>query len=96
MPNNFVQNKNTRNLILAAGMLCCFLPFYSCTNEPYRLEPKDQIVVDSVSNQEITRLAKNLEDSCNVHFNERVKKLCDSIVEYQIKLIGRQLDRNVQ
>ena len=87
-------NKNTRSLLRAAGISVLIVSIFSCESEPYRLEAKDQQFVDSVSNNEIGRLAKILEDSCNANFDKRVKKLSDSIVEYQIKLIGRQLDRN--
>lgn len=92
MISNTSLNKKTRCIYLAAGLLTVFM-CTSCTDEPYHLNASDQLFIDSVSNKEIILLGKNLDDSCNAQFNQRVKKLCDSIVEFQIKLIGRQLER---
>lgn len=72
--------------------LSCFLFFLtSCDNE-YRLDSRDRTIIDTTSNKEIARLSKNYEDSSKSIFDRNVARLTDSIVEFQIKAIEKQLN----
>ncbi|MFZ4542731.1 MAG: hypothetical protein ACOYOA_01685 [Saprospiraceae bacterium] len=82
--------KNSQSIRYALGIIF-FLIFISCGDAPYHLQSKDQTIIDSLSNKEINSLSKNLEDSCNNNFQKNVKILTDSIVEFQIKSIEKQL-----
>ncbi len=68
----------------------------SCGEEPYRLDSKDRTIVDTTSNREIQRIIPALEDSCKAHFEANVKRLTDSLVEYQIKEIDKKLHQHKQ
>jgi hypothetical protein len=63
----------------------------SCEETPYRLESRDRVMIDSTSNKMIENLAAILEDSCKRNFDSNVKRLTDSIVEFQIKEIDKKL-----
>jgi hypothetical protein len=84
-----------KSFFLANYLLIFFLSssffFASCEETPYRLESRDRVIIDSTSNKMIENLAAVLEDSCKKNFEGNVKRLTDSIVEFQIKEIDKKL-----
>jgi hypothetical protein len=78
------------NYMLILLLLISFF-FASCEEMPYRLESRDRVMIDSTSNKMIENLAAVLEDSCKRNFDSNVKRLTDSIVEFQIKEIDKKL-----
>jgi hypothetical protein len=56
------------------------------------LDSRDRTIIDTTSNKEINRLSKIYEDSSKSIFDRNVAHLTDSIVEFQIKAIEKQLN----
>lgn len=85
-----------KNKIILANYLLILLLwnsffFAACEETPYRLESRDRVIIDSTSNKMIENLAAILEDSCKRNFDSNVKRLTDSLVEFQIKEINKKL-----
>ncbi len=73
-------------------LLSYFLIFLLSCDSEYRLDSRDRTIIDTTSNKEITRLSKIYEDSSKGIFDRNVARLTDSIVEFQIKAIEKQLN----
>lgn len=65
----------------------------SCSEEPYRLDSRDRTIIDTTANIQIQKMIPALEDSCKAHFEANVKKLTDSLVEFQIREIEKKLQQ---
>lgn len=62
-----------------------------CADEPYRLDARDKLIVDTTANRQMEQFAKEIDMQCKQNFDTQVKKLTDSIVQYQIKAIDEKL-----
>ncbi len=86
-----MKNKITLANYLLLLLLWSSFFFAACEETPYRLESRDRVIIDSTSNKMIENLAAILEDSCKKNFDSNVKRLTDSLVEFQIKEINKKL-----
>lgn len=66
----------------------------SCGEEPYRLSVSDRMIIDTTTSKQIEIMTRSLEDTCRAHFEGDVKRLTDSLIEFQIKEIDKKLQRN--
>ena len=87
------QSKVSSSFIIYHSLFILFISFFftRCEESPYRLESRDRVMIDTTSNKMIENLAAVLEDSCKRNFDSNVKRLTDSIVEFQIKEINKKL-----
>ncbi len=63
----------------------------SACNDEYRLDSRDRTIVDTTAGKEFNKINLAMEDSTKKNFDRQVKTLTDSIVEYQLKAIEKQL-----
>jgi hypothetical protein len=61
-------------------------------NDEYRLDSRDRTIVDTTAGKEFNKINIAMEDSTKKNFDRQVKVLTDSIVEYQLKAIEKQLN----
>lgn len=70
-----------------------FLILFCCAcQDSYRLDSRDRTIIDTTSSNQIVALGKILDDSFKVNHDKNVKRLSDSIIDFQLKAIQKQLD----
>jgi hypothetical protein len=73
--------------------LFLLLPLFGVAcQDSYRLDSRDRTIIDTTANNKITELRKTLDDSFKVNREKNVKRLSDSIIDFQLKAIQKQLD----
>ena len=86
--------KNKIYNVLFITVLQIFL-LESCDNT-YRLDSRDRVIVDTTANSKIAQITKNLADTALVNHDKNVKKISDSLVEFQLKAIAEKLNFSKQ
>jgi hypothetical protein len=62
----------------------------SCDNT-YHLDSRDRTIIDTTANAQIAKMTKALDDSTRVKRPINIKKISDSLVEFQLKAIAEKL-----
>lgn len=91
LKNNIKKKFTTQKLFLFISAIACLISIVSCADEPYRLDARDKLIVDTTANRQMEQFAKEIDMQCKQNFDTQVKKLTDSIVQYQIKAIDEKL-----
>ena len=94
---NFYFFGMKKNKIHNAVFIIVFQIFLleSCDNA-YRLDSRDRTIVDTTANSQIAKITKNLADTALVNHGKNVKKISDSLVEFQLKAIAEKLNFSKQ
>ena len=90
----FGIKKNKIHNTLFIMMLCIFL-LESCDNT-YRLDSRDRVIVDTTANAQIAKIDKIMKDSADLNRGKNIKKIRDSLVEFQLKAIAEKLNFSKQ
>ena len=69
--------------------------FESCDNT-YHLDSRDRMIVDTTANSKIAQITKNIADTARASHDKNVKRLSDSLVEFQLKAIEEKLNFSKQ
>jgi hypothetical protein len=65
----------------------------SCDNT-YHLDSRDRMIIDTTANTQIAKITKTLDDSALIKRPINIKKITDSLVEFQLKAIAKKLNPN--
>jgi beta-mannanase len=83
-----------KNNLIRSSLLYLFyvnmLLLANCS-EPYRLDSRDRVTIDTIAGKQIDRIASIMDDTLGKKYNQNVQQLTDSLVEFQIKAIEEKL-----